>query len=83
MALRAFSSQSIASGRTRGRYSDHWCRVRLFLLEFGEQQGFLAGLGQFREMVLHAGLDMPAAGLKAGAFLFGVGLAGFGDRHVA
>src|SRR6516164_7256803 len=33
-------------------------------------------------MVFHAGLDAPAAGLNAGAFLLGVGLAGFGYRYI-
>ena len=57
-------------------------RARLLLLELGEQQRFFAGLGQFREVVLHAGLDPPAAGLNAGASMVGVCLAGLGYRHV-
>jgi hypothetical protein len=55
---------------------------KLLLLELGEQERVLAGLGQFREMAPHAGLDTPAAWLSAGAFLLGVGLARLGDRHV-
>jgi hypothetical protein len=75
--------------RTFGTKSEHEdktaiysCRVRLLLLDFCEQQRFLAGLGQFREMVFHAGLDTPAAGLNVSAFFMGVGLASLGYRHV-
>src|SRR5438876_10838986 len=40
----------------------------LLLLEFGEQQRFLAGLAEVREMALQAGLDRPASGFDAGTF---------------
>jgi hypothetical protein len=56
--------------------------MRLLLLEFGEQQCVPTGLGQFREMVLQASLDLSAAGLNAGASLLGVGFAGFGYGHI-
>ena len=52
------------------------------LLELGEQQGLLAGLSQFHEVLLHARLNTPAAGLNTGAFLLCVGLAGLDYRHV-
>jgi hypothetical protein len=57
--------------------------ARLLLLELGEKQRFFAVLGQFREVIPHAGLNTPAAGLNTGAFLLCVGLAGFGYRHIA
>ena len=52
------------------------------MLQLGEQQRVLTGLGQLGEVVLHADLNMPAAGLNASAFLLSVGLAGLGYRHV-
>jgi hypothetical protein len=55
---------------------------QLMPLKLGKQQRILAGLGQFGEVVLDAGLNTPAAGLDVRAFLLGVGLAGFGDCYI-
>jgi hypothetical protein len=40
-------------------------------------------LGQFREMVLYAGLNTTGAGLNIRAFFLSVALAGFGYLDVA
>ena len=58
------------------------CDARLLLLKPGKQQRILAGLGQFGEVLFHAGLDMAAARLNAGAFLLRVRLTGLRYRHI-
>ena len=57
--------------------------AKLLLLKLGKQQRILAGLGQFGEVLLHAGLDTAAAGLDVRASFLSVGLADLGYRHVA
>src|SRR6266851_3151554 len=65
-----------ASRRHRYRF---WS-ARLTLAEFGHDDGLLAGLGVFRKVVLHAGLDTTAAGLNTRAGLLHIRLACFDYR---
>ena len=51
--------------------------------EFGEQQRVLAGLAELGEVVLHAGLNPPAAGLNTAAFLIGIRFAHAGYRDIS
>jgi hypothetical protein len=51
-------------------------------VEFGEQQRVLAGLAELGEVVLHAGLNPPAAGLSTSAFLISVRFAHAGYRDI-
>jgi hypothetical protein len=51
-------------------------------VEFGEQQRVLAGLAELGEVVLHADLNSPAAGLSTSAFLISVRFAHASYRDI-